>query len=303
MKNMKQVVALDVGGTKVGAGVVGTNRSITPSDPCLVSIRQDGTVEEIFSTVVDIVNRIRGEVKELYGIGIAMPGAFDYEVGISWMEHKFARLYGVNIKKLFENQFGLPVYFVNDAEAFALGAYWRSESSVQRMLGITLGTGLGACFLVNGEAVRSGPEIPEGGEIWNISWKGGILEDFISRRAIEALYAKEKIDDPRLPALKNVKEIADAAREGNRAARNAFLIFGENLGQGLMQHVIRFRPEAIVVGGQIAKAFDLFGIQAQKILKQQSGLDVLIMQSPLGDATAIAGAGFHCLRKLGFLKK
>lgn len=292
-----KVAALDVGGTTIGAGIVGADKSVNPSEPRLFSIQEDDTYDNILDALVSSINSLRDIAGVVSGMGIAMPGPFDYEEGISLMEHKFKALYNQNIKKPLQERLSLPVYFVNDAEAFALGAWWTSEYPAERMLAITLGTGLGACFLAEGRAIRSGAEVPEGGELWNVPYKDGILEDFISRRVIERLYA-EKYNS----FSGGVKEIAQAAREGSKEAQEAFRAFAEHIGEGLAPHVTRFHPAIIVFGGQISKAFDLFGERASEVLRSKTGLDIPMVQTPLGDAAAVLGAGYHCFKKLGFIE-
>lgn len=297
----KKVIALDVGGTSISAGVIGIDKSIYPIKPLIFPIQQAGTRARILNTLVNAANSVKSSVEKLNGIGIAMPGPFDYEKGISLMRHKFERLYAQDVKKFLQESIGLPVYFINDAEAFALGAWWTSKPSVKRLFAITLGTGVGACFLVNGTALRSGSEAPEGGEIWNTPWKGRILEDFISRRTIEELYRQKRKIDPTLPAHDNVKDIAQAARRGNKEAQQVFRVFAENIGHSLASHVVSFHPEIIILGGQISKAFDLFGEHASEVLRIQTNFDIPMIQTPLGDATAVVGAGYHCLKRLGLL--
>jgi len=297
----KKVVALDVGGTSISAGVIGIDKSIYPIKPLIFPIQQAGTRARILNTLVNAANSVKSSVEKLNGIGIAMPSPFDYEKGISLMRHKFERLYAQDVKKFLQERIGLPVYFINDAEAFALGAWWTSKPSVQRLVAITLGTGVGACFLVNGTALRSGSEVPEGGEIWNTPLKGRILEDFISRRTIEELYRQKRKIDPTLPAHDNVKDIAQAARKGNKEAQQVFRVFAENIGHSLASHVVSFHPEIIILGGQISKAFDLFGEHASEVLRIQTNFDIPMIQTPLGDATAVVVAGYHCLKRLGLL--
>lgn len=297
----KKVVALDVGGTSISAGVIGIDKSIYPIKPLIFPIQQAGTRARILNTLVNAANSVKSSVEKLNGIGIAMPGPFDYEKGISLMRHKFERLYAQDVKKFLQESIGLPVSFINDAEAFALGAWWTSKPSVKRLFAITLGTGVGACFLVNGTALRSGSEAPEGGEIWNTPWKGRILEDFISRRTIEELYRQKRKVDQTLPAHDNVKDIAQAARRGNKEAQQVFRVFAENIGHSLASHVVSFHPEIIILGGQISKAFDLFGEHASEVLRIQTNFDIPMIQTPLGDATAVVGAGYHCLKRLGLL--
>lgn len=300
----KYVIALDVGGTTIRMGMVGTDQSISSTKPSMFSSNQDGSFESLIHFFINVIRSgmIINNNVTILGVGIGMPGPFDYKKGISKMEHKFKAFYKRNIKERLEQYFNLPVYFVNDAEAFGIGEWWLNLNHPRRLLVITLGTGLGACFIVDGVVQRSGRDIPKRGELWNVPWQGKILEDFISRRAIEQLYEKERKENNQLPFLGSVKEIAEAARQDNDGAQKTFENFGINLGKGLADSGIdRFKPDVIVLGGQISKAFDLFGDCAQKTLYSQSGADIPMIPSQFGDATAVMGAGYHCLKQLGFI--
>jgi len=306
LRSKDTVAVLDVGGTTITAAIVGGDKSIIPHEPVITPVNHEGSLEEILETMIQAVAGVRKMSDgKVLAVGIAMPGGpnyFDYEHGISHVKFKFRKLYGQNIKTPLQDALGLSVYFMNDSEAFALGAWWAMDQDVERLLGITLGTGLGACFLVEGVALRTGPKVPKGGEIWNIPWRGKMMEDFVSRRFIEGAYARGYREHQGLPALRSVKGIADAARDGNQAAQYAFQVFAENLGHILVSIVPPFRPDSIVLGGQIAKAFDLFSARAQEVLTRSIGSSCPLVASPLGDATGVLGVGYHCFRKLGILR-
>ena len=103
------------------------------------------------------------------GVGIAVPAPFDYGRGVSLMEHKFRALYGRPVVSLLEEWFrdsqleGAPVLVANDADLFALGEWWAGAArGRERMIGLTLGTGLGSGFVAHGRIVTGGPEVPTG---------------------------------------------------------------------------------------------------------------------------------------------
>src|SRR5690606_9885973 len=127
--------------------------------------------------------------KDLAGIGIAMPGPFDYVNGISLIKGlgKYEALYGMNIKGELKARMMLPqdvpVIFANDAVCFARGEYsYGSALGYRRVVALTLGTGLGAAFLEDGRRVDKGPEVPDGGVLYNIPYGNGIAEDCFSTR-------------------------------------------------------------------------------------------------------------------------
>src|SRR5690606_7636854 len=66
----------------------------------------------------------------------------------------------------------LPAVFVNDARAFALGEIcFGAARGEGRVLVLTLGTGCGSAFAVDGQLVTSGPGVPEGGYVYSLKYK------------------------------------------------------------------------------------------------------------------------------------
>src|SRR5271170_2166435 len=97
----------------------------------------------------------------IVGIAVAMPGPFDYSRGVSWLQHKFSAWYSVNIRNHLAIRFRIDeknVVFLNDADAFLLGELQISFEA--RAIGITLGTGIGASFAVDGRAVPAAEILP-----------------------------------------------------------------------------------------------------------------------------------------------
>ena len=103
-----------MGGTSIRAGVIGIDQSIYPIKPLIFPIQQAGTRARLLNTLVHAANSVKSSVEKLNGIGIAMPGPFDYEKGISLMRHKFEPLYAQDVKSFLQERIGLPVYFIND---------------------------------------------------------------------------------------------------------------------------------------------------------------------------------------------
>ena len=251
------------------------------------------------------------------GAALAMPGPFDYEQGVSQMRHKLPALFGVDLKSALAIRFGWQpsqLRFVNDAAAFLLGEVGAGAAKgYSRAIGITLGTGIGCAFAVNGRVVTDGPGVPPGGEIWNLPYNGATVEDFVSTRFLRHNYQI-------LTGMEaEVATIADTAK-GNHPcpevlpspppegaspttyldpndpyaahcrARQAFQDFGRHLGLALNQHAAAFSPEVIVLGGGIARASHLFLPATRKALV---GFSPKIAISTLMDEAPLAGAGVH----------
>jgi glucokinase len=225
------------------------------------------------------------------GASLAMPGPFEYEVGVSWMRHKMPYLYGVNVGHALAARLGWPeadVRFLNDAAAFLWGEVGAGAArDVPRAVGITLGTGIGSGFAVDGRVLTEGMGVPPGGEIWNLPFEGGIVEDLISTRAIKQIYR----DSTGLE--REVAEIA-AGAPGDPAAVEVFRKFGVALGRVLRLLLHDFAPQVVVLGGGIAHASRLFLPAAERELE---GTALRLRISALGDRAPLIGAGVSWFAK------
>lgn len=275
MRSNNYILALDVGGTSLKSAIISDDGHCLRKTFRTVAINSAGSREEILNTLTGTLRKslIDAQSKDLRirAIGISMPGPFDYERGISLMKHKFASIYKLNLKKVIIKSLSLgsdiSVIFKPDSWAFLVGEAWRGAArGYQRVIGITLGTGLGSAFMVRGHIVVEGAGIPPRGWLWNLPYKEGILEDWISRRGIIRRYKEltgEELD---------VKEIAFRSLHGDKKGLLVFRELGEILGKCLSQIALKFKPDCIVLGGQISKSFNLFKESMVKQLESVKSL-------------------------------
>ena len=264
-------------------------------------------------------------ISDVCGAGLAMPGPFDYENGISQMRHKLPALFGVDLKSALAARFNWrpsQVRFVNDAAAFLLGEMGAGAAKgYHRAIGITLGTGIGCSFGIadqaGSRALTEGQGVPPGGEIWNLPYNGATVEDFVSTRFLRQQF--QLAPGQTLETAAEVAEIARIATDGTQncpgldpifenvghssgpsdpadpnsphcRARRAFQIFGRHLGLALNQHAAAFEPDVIVLGGGISRAAPLFLPATRKAL---AGFSPKIALSVLMDEAPLTGAGVH----------
>lgn len=261
-------LVLDVGGTNVtGIGISAEVQTIgnvieiaSPSDRDAPTV-----IRELGNVLLDISGLVERHGYKSIVCGIAIPNPFDYENGVSLMDHKFASLKNKNIKHPLEERLHLPVHFLNDADAFSLGASWKEHPEAKRLVGVTIGTGLGSGFIEKGQFIIKDERIPPNGEIWDMRYKQGIAEDAVSGRSIVARYRELT------GASKDPKEIERLARKGNEESRRTYTQLGVALGDILARVCVNFPPDKIVVGGKISHAFDLFGHAAKDTFHNHTG--------------------------------
>ncbi len=254
-------LCLDIGGGHVTSALVDTAlKSIVPGTRQRVGTDPNACAKSLIAVWSRVgCDSLEGGVDfDLDHVGIAMPGPFDYELGVSKMVHKFASLNGCDVGQLlseaWKDTLDCPIRFANDADLFALGEYWAGAGmGANRMIGITLGTGLGSGFVENGRILTEDPRIPGLGEIWNVPHGRGKAEDYANGEFLSALF------EDMTGESKEGGEIASLALQGDPNARGCFSALGENLVEILQPWVKSFSPDVIVFGGNVSKSFDLFG--------------------------------------------
>jgi len=280
-----QVIALDVGGSSIKSAVVSSSRRLDgPVATLPIDSRADA--DTIFATFAAAVRQHLPDTsaERLLGVAIGCPGPFDYTAGISYISGvaKYESIYGLNIGMCLRAQLDLPtlpILFRNDAEAAILGeARHGAGRRYRRLIGVTLGTGMGSAFVVDGLRMTEGPGVTRDGWLYHVPYHGMPADDVFSTRGLLArLRAIDSTYD-------SVIAFAAAAREGKTQLRHGFAAFGDDLGEFLYPFVAAFGAEAVLVLGGIAGAIDLFGASAA------DRLPVPIVVGQLGAAASLLGA-------------
>lgn len=177
------ILACDIGGTHITSAIVNTqNWEILSYTLTRAHINSSSNAKSIFQgwagNIKSSLDKFDGIIKH---IGIAMPGPFDYEGGISLMKNqdKYDAIYKLNTTEgiLTELQLqNLEIKYINDAAAFLQGEiYAQHLSSENKVLGITLGTGLGSAVWSNGKTAFDA-------DLWKEKYKESIFEEYLVTR-------------------------------------------------------------------------------------------------------------------------
>ncbi|MGO9340501.1 MAG: ROK family protein [Terracidiphilus sp.] len=278
------VLVYDVGGSHVAAAVC--HADTYRLEPVISAPHPDEPTSDAFVSVLHALGiQASAGLDPVSGAELAFPGPFDFEAGVSRMKHKLSYLYGIDLRQGIASRFDWQpgqVRFLHDSAAFLLGEIGAGAAhGVARAVGITLGTGIGSAFAVDGRVLTEGYGVPPGGEIWDLPYEGGIIEDSVSTRAIRGSYAR------RTGHVREVAELAKAA-DFDPAAAEAFAEFGRHLGLALRGALAAFAPQVIVLGGGISRSPNLFLPSAQREL-QALGAELRV--SALLDDAPLVGAG------------
>lgn len=289
---MRQVLGFDVGGSHVAVALCREGDFHLAS----AASRPHAAIQSC-EAFVDLLDELRHEVgaerSGVEGAMLAVPGPFDLEAGVSLMQHKLPYLYGFDLRCALAQRFGVGprrVRFLNDANAYLLGEVGAGAArGFHRAIGLTLGTGIGSAFAVDGQVVTEGSGVPHDGEIWNLPFEGGTVEDFVSTRAIVDAYER------RSGLKREVVEIAGVA-ENDAAAKAAFDEFGRSLGRVIRNVLGGFSADVIVLGGGIAQSAELF-LEATRSELPQTPLKLRVAE--LGGRAALVGCGVAWFGRTG----
>lgn len=227
-----RTILLDIGGT-----------FIKRADGGAIPSASAGSREEIAAALKAAV----GDTAGVQGIGVAIPGPFDFAQGVFRMEHKFVAAYGCSFRELAGIPAGIPLRFGHDVAITLKGAIQEMELRGTAAL-VTLGTGLGFAHAVDGQ-VQYGPTGSPARGIWNLPWEDGILEDRVSARGIRGTYARLGGNDKA-----SVLDIARKAYSGDATAYEAFHTTGRILGEALAPVVSELHISTLLFAGQISRS-------------------------------------------------
>jgi glucokinase len=201
------------------------------------------------------------------------------------MTHKMQAIQGVPLTPVLQKALGeIQVCYLHDSTAYLIGeAASGAARSAASPACVMLGTGFGFAYMRKGR-VRVGYDQRPHVILWNAPFKDGIVEDYVSRRAIRERFAKAAgVSTP-----PDVKEIAELAMKGNAAAHQTFLETGDMLAGILRPVLINLDCDLLVIGGQIARSAELF------LHTVRAGLHIPVRVAEHLDDAALIGAARYC---------
>ena len=273
------IIGVDLGGTKVSVGAVteGTaSRVVRREVPSQEA--QDVVLAEIMNAIDEVFDR------SVVGIGCGVPSVVDVAEGIVFDVENIPSWKEVPLGAALEECFGVPVSINNDANAFAVGEHvFGSGREFTDLVGLTLGTGMGTGVIINGR-LYSGANCGAG-EIGMMTHKGLTLEDFCSGQFFQRECGAAG------------DEVHRRARDGERNALAAFERFGTELSEAVMIALYAYDPQAVIFGGSISAAFDLFKAGLRRGLEQFAYPHVIerlvIAPSSLENAAVLGSAALY----------
>ena len=294
------MLALDIGGTKLAAGVVdaeGETLSFLVR-PSRTELGADGVLEDLFALGREAVEESGVAWREIDDIGIGCGGPLDAERGVLLAPPHLPGWHDVPVMALTQQEFERPVVLENDATAAAAGEHrWGAGAGVRHLVYLTLSTGVGGGVIVDGTLFRGASG--NGGELGHVTvdWHGrpckgcgrrGCLEAYVSGTSIA-----ERAQEAGLP-FSSAEALAAAARAGDAGAVALWRETVDALACGLISIANLFEPELVVLGGGVTRSGDLLLDPVRRAVREGAmrpvGEDVDVVLSAFGERVGVIGA-------------
>jgi len=267
-----RAVGIDLGGTKIAAGVFDSSGALLGDlavEPTLADGSAEGTTAALFSAIDQALDGASISPGDIAGIGVGTPGPLDSAAGTLLEVPTLPQLHYFPLRGTLAQRYETRIDITNDGNCFALGearfGVARGEGVV---LGITLGTGCGVGLVVDGR-IHEGATC-NAGEVYRALCGDKTFDDALSGPGLERLYLA------RCGEKKSGEELCALARGGDPSALAVFDDFATELARGLGILAAVVDPHVIVLGGSVAAAFDCFG---------------QLLEERIGDYIAPAAAG------------
>lgn len=291
---MKQryAVGVDIGGSHVSCSVVDLHKIVIVKESLVHrEVNNKANANTMLSAWCEAIDEsIAKSGVEPTAAGFAFPGPFDYNNGISKIAgvNKFEGIFGLDVSQALLDRLhprGITsLKFVNDASAFALGECMGGAArGIDNVMVLTLGTGVGSGFICSGKLTTTSKSVPPNGWVYCLPFENGIADDAFSTRWFCKRYKELTGKD-----IAGAKEIAEQVKS-NTAAAQIFEEYGKRLAQFAAPVCQPFGAGAIVLGGNISRAFAIFEPTLTATL-HSLGCNAVVKAATLRDEAPVIGA-------------
>ncbi|UKJ09267.1 ROK family protein [Solitalea lacus] len=294
--NNTKLIGVDVGGSHVSASIIDFS---TPFSQKI--LRDDINAFDSAATILGTIGKSiqKAAFDENVGaVGIAFPGPFDYEKGVSniaFVGGKFESTFGLHVQQALKNITGLhniPFVFANDAHCFAVGAHYQLKLNSKRAVFLTLGTGFGSAFMEGEELLYKHPDLPEVGAFYN--------EPFLDSNADDCFSTRWFLKEYKVRSEKEVATVKELAESKDDIAISIFKDFGSNMGAFLFPWLQKFKCDTLVIGGNISNAKLLFDSAFKAELKKLENLEIIYCNKT--EECILTGAALIAKKKMSEVK-
>lgn len=276
---MQKAIAVDFGGTSIKIGVTQGADIVAKATPLPTPAYNSPAA--IIAAMCATIRELLQAHPDCAAVGLGMPGWTDFHRGVLYqLTNVPVWNHEVPVRDIMQSELGLPVVLDNDANCMAY-AEWQlgAGRGLESLACLTLGTGIGGGIVVHNRMLRgrtvSAAELGQ----TSIHWSGrkgpfgnrGAIEEYIGNNefAADAAIAYREAGIPRTVEECSPHLLAQAAQNGCSIARALYAGFAEKLATLIMNLMYAIVPEAIIIGGGVAKAGPLLFEPLQARLKEQ----------------------------------
>lgn len=307
---MGNIACFDIGGTFIKYGILDIEGNIIFKDK--FPSPRENCKKQIPLEISKQINKMLNKY-DIFAVGISTSGKVDSHNGeISFASENLPDYTGAKISRDIKILTGLDCFVENDANAAALGEYWKGAGKgIDNFVCVTLGTGIGAAIMINGKlykGARGGSGevghmiINEGGEECNCGGKG-CYERYASTSALVRTY--EAIANLPRDTI-NGRDILDKVKDKDPLATEVYNEFLNHIATGLANITHILDPGLIIIGGGISEAGEMFfkGLNSvfAKVVMPCYSKHTRIVQAKLGNDAGLVGACYIVLSKLNNIK-
>jgi glucokinase len=293
------VLGLDIGGTKIAAGVVDPAGSVHSfvSAPSRAEEGPAATLARLFELGRQAVSESGIDLAEIGAVGVGCGGPLDAVRGVLIAPPHLPGWHDVPVSQLAAEAFRLPVTLENDGTAAAAGEHrFGAGAGTRTMIYLTISTGVGGGAVIDGRLYRGA--MGNGGEFGHVTvdCKGRLCRGCGRRGCLEAYVSGTSIAERAHEAGllgATAEDVARAALAGEPVASAVWNDTVEALGCGLTSIVNLFEPELVVLGGGVVRSGEqLVGPVRDAVHAGALGpaASARVVASFLGDQVGVAGA-------------
>ena len=303
------VLAIDIGGTKLAAGVVDADgRMLARGEvPTLATEGLEPVLGRIVGLGRELLARPEVARARVQRIGVGCAGPVDLKAGLVFQPPNLPGWTRVPLTDHLQRALGLPTVLENDANAAALGEFrYGAGKGARSIVYMTVSTGIGGGIILDGKVWHGVKDAA--GEIGHITvcpdgplcgcGNRGCLEAMSSGPSI-ARRAREIVASGRQTRLSAISKPAAAdvvrlAQEGDAVAAEVWADAVKYLGIGVAAVITFLAPERVIIGGGVTKAGDSLFLPLRERVRQHVKLipvdSVPVLPAALGPDVGILGA-------------
>ncbi len=297
---MTVAVGLDVGGTKIAAGVVGDDGTVTQLTRVPTPAIGAEVVRALVATASGLLAQARADGREVAGIGVGTGGVVDHTAGrVVAATDLIGQWAGTDVAGPLRRATGLPVRVDNDGNAFGLAeARWGAARDTPDALCVAVGTGVGGGVLLDGAIRRGAGHLA--GEFGHLPWptarrcscgRTGHVEAVAAGPAMTAIYRERSGRGP--DAARDLHAVVERRAGGDPVAAAVLDEGATALGTVLAGLAVALDVGTIVLGGGVASAGAWYrGAVARAVdAVLPHGARVEVRPAAQGPLSSVAGAG------------